>query len=417
MPSNTQPAPTPAIELESKAQPILLSPRVIDQTAFIELASRLSHLIEDATHAGQTAARAASDARAAAPAAQSMRAELETAKKLIIAVDDQAARNERLVSALDHKLQAADQIEIRVDELVAAAIAKLDQHTSDIKSRLTTTLNDILMETQRADAHLDDVRTTVARATEAGEKRLRQMELRIEELLNARAQDVDNRLSELDITIKQRSQQITEIEDKLTRALTPATEAIKRAETLTAQTAAAAQHAHTALQQCQDIRAQAEEARKTLSDSVLSAIESIDQLDERAQVTHRAAKDAATLARSAAQDLQTRIDQLESQVQKPTTDALANLRLAHEDSAILASQLDATRQSAAKDIQHQKTLLNRIEKAAAQLEPWRAALLDNADSNELPPALATLVERARQELSRPLIQLGQVMRSLTDEKE
>jgi chromosome segregation ATPase len=133
----TRPTRSPAEPgpLRRAGEDIFLSPRVIDQSTFDQLATLLRQLVEGATAAGETLTRRTLDSqrslKALVDASPAMEARLEKAARASSALDARLADLERLARQAAGQTRSVTDADIKLDEMVKGKLASFQTRLDD----------------------------------------------------------------------------------------------------------------------------------------------------------------------------------------------------------------------------------------------------------------------------------------------
>lgn len=172
-----------------RTEPVFLSPRVIDQKAFDDLAGTLRRLIDQAEHAGKELAsrveQVASAKQDQAKSTEQLQERLRLSARMLKAFQSQIVRTEGAIEGLTtheekvhavehHAEQAADAAQHRIDAAMDAAMERLNQR---LEERIATALERLDREidaraerVRRIAAEVDALAPAADRLTEVAEQ-------------------------------------------------------------------------------------------------------------------------------------------------------------------------------------------------------------------------------------------------------
>ena len=272
---------------------VFITPRVLDQSAFVRYAEELRALIADTAGAGERLgmSKSAVDelvARATS-AGDQLRKRVEAGAKLVPMIDERVDRTEKVLHAAKESLGDIDAVERRVNELITKRLGTLSDKIGEL-----------------FDAHEHRVRETedrLERAQEQAERQARRLEEAVErfdEQLGAvqqRAIEVcaqcDEAATAARVGINQALQAAEVKLDELAAKVGPVRQTLDRLDALLAGDGASTldeldqrcialeTRAEDAARQLEQTTEQAEHARKILGDAINTGAERIDELEQR----------------------------------------------------------------------------------------------------------------------------------------
>jgi len=468
------------------ADQVFLSPRVIDERAFTDLADRLRALIDQASSAARQAKRTGAQSESLRAgleqAATRLTTCLEKAGGVLSAIDERAKGAEDLYARVAERSSSIEELEKQAEAVIEAKVGALeksmdgalkavDQRVKQIRTRLDQVA-------KKADARASELERRLRTSVDERSDRAEQTAARLEGVLDraeSELPDLDARKAELEQAIEgacrtaleRAEQEAAALADRAAEAVGGAqarldksvatTEAYvasarkevdeylgPRLESLAAAGERAAallgwkspadaattapapnslgdlmrrveestRAASLAQDRLDEIRRQSDEARATLGESLVQSAERIDQMIERREELEAGVRTATASAESIEEALRSRIAEAEAAMAAPLEQIRSQADEAEARAAEAARTAEEARRRLAEAAKWNQSVLLRLEDAASRLEPWRDLLLGEEAPDELPSPLRTIVDRARDEIAAPLVELGSVIQTI-----
>jgi len=238
--------PTRAVEVHPEAaDAVFLSPRVVDQKAFDDFASRLRALLDEASRAGRALHDTTRVAREAGDAVggmfQQQAERIGALQRLLKALEEHRASAAALVQSLEERERRAREAE-----------ASLEMRLSEVEEHIGSLV-------RNAEHRLASVSADAAQEREAASKRFGALEVRVSivESLAERVHDLAARVERL-------------MEERSNRSMSEDAEDLAGVD----------QDAAAALEEWSQLRREATAARAAVSAATLEATDTADRLDD-----------------------------------------------------------------------------------------------------------------------------------------
>lgn len=352
---------------------VFLTPRVLDQKAFDELAGVLRGLIGEAEQAADRLDERLEAARqnAAAPAAASaqlqerlrlgarmlkaFQTQIDRAEAAVGTLDDQHKRSETGEAGLERRLA---ELEERATETIAEAQRRLDAVGDETVRRAET------LCAERPDGHIstDEAQRTI---DEALQDALRRIEAHIDQR-QATFEAVGQRLDQL----RRRADELAEVVEETKR----------RTDTASASADQSAERMEARSREAGEIARQCEEAKGTLDAALLHAAAQIDELTERGE----------------------------------RLVASTRRQLGEADTAMQRIGRSIGRAKAVQErLSPTNELADTLQALLGRLEPWKRLLLESErDAEGTPQPVASMIEGLRTGIGQDMARISATMREL-----
>ncbi|MEM1166683.1 MAG: hypothetical protein AAGI30_10385 [Planctomycetota bacterium] len=401
-------------------EPVFLSPRVLDQSAFDALGSELRSLLSEVRSESASLKRAADAAAKAkkelAEAATKQRDQLELAAKLAKALNARGEQVERSITDLETRLMSIDERASSLEASTSAQVAHLEEKAAEHIARVDEHREAAAADLKhRSDEAYERFAATRDKAQtmlhQAGEKRV----TKVRDSVTAVLAQVE----------AMRDQFRTEFETATGGARATLEAMIERAERLTGERedqdgsrslADVVDEAATLQGAVMDIagrlgkvRASAEDSTRELEDRLAESKMLLDLAGSRQEKAAEALNETIEVVEQAEQRL------TEQAVE--TKEALRPIESARDEARAEAARLAQLRQEASQIVEvsreaaeQARTLMVDVRDAATRLEPWRELLLGrDLAEDELPEPLQRIIETFRGGISRDLSKMAAAM--------
>jgi hypothetical protein len=419
-------APTAEFDrAETQADDIFLSPRVIDMKSFQDLEGRLKRLIAHALETGKALVNLDEKTQGSLASMKEAEPELDrrtqTAARLLETLDERvncaeallakaierAERVERLEDEIERVIGGAEQsMKKRLDAVVTEAGQRLRTVEADIATRAAnhaTTLKGVV-EAAAADSKADIERrdASLAEARRAAEASAAQLADRIETL----RRDAGNLRTPMLELLNELCSRASSLLGRDLEAAGDAPPNPGSMADLVAKGERLRDDTEVAIGRLEHVRAQTDQARRLLGESLLQAATGIDELGERHRALETSIRGTAALCEAARGSMAHQERELRRTLEQP-------LQRAGEEAerlSALMAQAETTRQDASIALTRHADVLARIETALAKLEPWQATLIEG--KGDMPPALSRIVERFRAEVGQDISRLADALHAV-----
>ncbi len=435
---------------------VFVSPRVVDEQAFREYSAELRSLLEQirSTQADLAAAgtEAAGTARSLAGSQDKYRQHLELTTKLLKALTSKSAEVEDLVARVDERLASAKGIETSVEQALEAKVGafekSLESRLASMEQQYAKRMEELErgFDSKRAEldeqlesrrvylqtglsAHADEIEGTLkdraaALTTEVesrltdersrAEQTLSELESRRQEFASETGESLQNTLEQLRTACGIASKLVGW--DPADPGADPNQPLAGSLGDLVRQATKTREDAEWSVRRLGSIRDQAQSMIAELSESLEGSISLFDQLHaQKAKLDTEVGSilDRAEITSAELKSRQAEIEQLVS----PLSGSLKKAETVTRD---LCSVADG----AADLLTHAgilhgdlQAVLTTAEQLSATLEPWRTVILESAQTAELPPAIAAVVERFENEIGQDLAKMASAMQMIANRAE
>ena len=382
-------APEPVGISDVTESDIFLTPRVIDQGAFSEYSAALKKLVTDAGASGRELSANTSKARSLCgdvrEVSEDLRKAMETAVRLIPTLDQRAKKAEGLLAeatdVADQRAEHESKFEARVNEIVEAAMGKIDARLDQItaaEAKLRATLTEI-------------------------EDKPASIETRAEEVIDGLEEKVGD-LETRAKAVSSRSTALASLCDRIEKVSgeTGFADLVERAENLSA----GAQHA---TKQLESITQQADQARSILGEALLEAAEKIDAVEARKTKLTKSLSALVDAAASEGPAIERHIESLESRLGDLTGRGSSLQSLAEQANAAAERAEQSLRLIEQRSAQQQRELRAAAEGVISpfttqveQMGGWLGELIKRAERVATEAnAAAQAIEQAAASLPTP----------------
>ncbi|MCE2967735.1 MAG: hypothetical protein ACK48N_10720 [Planctomyces sp.] len=173
------------------------------------------------------------------------------------------------------------------------------------------------------------------------------------------------------------------------------------------------EHAAFALRQLDSVRQQADQARSMLGEAIISGSTQVDSLRSMSDELHEKVRSALARADQAGSTLSTREHQIRTLLEGPVAEMQTVAASIREQLTSVAGQVERSRTAADDARAATNAIVERLSGLVAELEPWRAVLLEDRTPDQLPAPLAKLIAQVRGELSADLKRIARAMEFIT----
>ncbi|MFN5958501.1 MAG: hypothetical protein ACK462_11275, partial [Planctomyces sp.] len=173
------------------------------------------------------------------------------------------------------------------------------------------------------------------------------------------------------------------------------------------------EHAAFALRQLDSVRQQADQARSMLGEAIISGSTQVDSLRSMSDELHEKVRSALARADQAGSTLSTREHQIRTLLEGPVAEMQTVAASIREQLTSVAGQVERSRTAADDARAATNAIVERLSGLVAELEPWRAVLLEDRAADQLPAPLAKLIAQVRGELSADLKRIARAMEFIT----
>lgn len=173
------------------------------------------------------------------------------------------------------------------------------------------------------------------------------------------------------------------------------------------------EHAAFALRQLDSVRQQADQARSMLGEAIISGSTQVDSLRSMSDELHEKVRSALARADQAGSTLSTREHQIRTLLEGPVAEMQTVAASIREQLTSVAGQVERSRTAADDARAATNAIVERLNGLLAELEPWRAVLLEDRAPDQLPAPLAKLIAQVRGELSADLKRIARAMEFIT----
>jgi len=433
---------------------VFLSPRVVDQRAFEDLAGVLKSLLSEVREEASSLRVALSEAKAArtdiTTASEKQRSQLELTAKLLKALGNKADAVDSASHRAEQRLEKLDSITSNLDETIEARLAAFDtrlterlgdaERARDKATEAARTAADAL--SVKLEATAKDVETQATERLRSAQEETVQatnaMHTAAEVAVQRIADSVEDHAATADTQAASHMQQLKSMAARCTKDVEEAAShvseelasSIERAEAIAgmrdaagvtplAEVAAhaqeAAEAARASLARIEDIRSEAAMAVTDLEDRLAEAKMLLDLAASRQdKATESLNETIETVANAERRMMQ------QAERAREVMEPIAQIRdEAHSEAERLlqiqdeASQtIDVSRSSA----ESMKALMIDLRDAASKLEPWRDLLLGrDVGERDLPKPLLDVVQRFRASIARDLSKMAAAMNMIAQQ--
>ncbi|MDY7109244.1 MAG: hypothetical protein SYC29_11475 [Planctomycetota bacterium] len=371
--------PSPSVDSIDRDD-IFLTPRVVDQGAFNDLAGTLHALIEDAGEAMERLDERLEAVRrsAAKPAAASDRLQerLRLGARMLKAFQGQIDRAAAVVGSLDEHCRRTEALQRQIEQRPAEIeqrFAEFEQRAAEITARAWRQVDNAVGEAvRRAEKMIVEKRDELLSLDEA--------ERRIDRFTHQALREIESRLAERDATFEATGQRLDQLRHRADRLAGLIDELETRAASISTtlndssgELRAKAAEARRLIQQCEDIRTALNDARRGAEDRV----------DEVA----------------------VRCERLEASLRR---------RLVQTSSAWQRMGRCIGRATAAsRSLRPGAEIAAELRTVLAELEPWKRLLLETErDEKGMPRPVGRMVEGLRGGLGLDMARISATMREL-----
>ncbi len=464
------------------SEEVFLSPRVVDREAFDDFSGVLRAIVDDAQLVGQTIeAKSSLAKRALAEFARSeptMNASIDAAAKALTAMDERIERIESLLvrveeagNRIDEKstlaLKRIDEREAKLETSVMDLIAKTETRLNTSAVEMTTRVEDVLRSTERA---LDQARADasamqadalgqltslsdrlageIADTAAEGRGQLRETLTKLEQEVEPTRKRIEATTDELEERLDRLRKQtlalmgpgVRQLESLCQRGgnlLGRDPEFIEREPTKPAEPGSLAdivergedlgKRAETAGHQLESIKAQADTARTSLSESIINSSEWLDKLLEYQASLDEATSQSVERCREAEAALKQREDELKASLLEPAQtieremeridELLQHVRASRIEAETLIERHAQMSIKARQDLGRLEEIIARTacasadSQASAGSDSTRSASHDRGDSASLTDAVAAIKNELTGELGKMTRAIEAMVRS------
>lgn len=382
---------------------VFLTPRVIDQGAFDELSRSLREMVREA--AKQNADLRASVAQASRIGNELRCAEQGQQENLALAAAA-LKRIEERTSAIDSLLEhargttaAAEQFDRLAEEVIARQLGAFEARIEDALAS--------------AAARAGEIEDRIARASSGLEARISETTLHAQGAIGPS-------VSQLTALCERAEAMIGRLPDSAggEAPRTPGSlgDVVERGESLR-------QECQFASRQFDAIRAQADQARTILGESLNDMCSMIDRLTERADDLRREADRAKSVAAEIGKDTDAHTRRVKTAVEDVLSQALPGIEAVKSELGQLVAQAHQLQGDASLAVRVGESTLSQLREVVAQLSPWqhvvfaKGAVGSSQDASNLPEPIRRIVESVRVEMRRELGSIAAALRSAADRAE
>lgn len=451
----------------SASDRVFVSPRVVDEQAFREFSSELRSMIDqvrsaqaELVAAGDTASETAKNLSGSQ---DRYRQHLGLTTKLLKALTAKSSEVEATLSRLDERLDAVrsaeSSVENAIDAKVRAFEAKLEERLSrveaDYERRLrelqdgfetrTTSLEQawaaeetavreriesqrVFVQTglsaqadeiesmlkERASELTADIGRSLSDEREHAEKTLAELREQREAFAGETGESLDNTLEQL--------RTACEIASKLVgwNPADPNADPDKPSAgslgDLVRQATKTREDAEWSVRRLGSLRDQAQSTISELSESLDGSIALFDQLHAQKRKLDGSVGAVLEHAEASSLELKSRQAEIEELV-APLSESLQKAERVTRDLCSVADGAADLLEHAGTVHGDLEAVLTTARQLTETLAPWRTVILESAETAELPPAIAAVVERFEAELGRDLAKMATAMQAIADRAE
>lgn len=451
----------------SASERVFVSPRVVDEQAFREFSSELRSMIDEVRGA-QAELISAGDAASATAKSLSgsqdkYRQHLELTTKLLKALTAKSSEVETTLSKLDERLEATRDAEAGVERAIEAKVkafeGKLEERLSKAEAEYERRLNELQesfesrkasleqawseqesavreqIESQRVfvqtglSAQADEIETmlkeraseltagigrSLSEERERAEQALIELREQREAFAGETGESLDNTLEQL--------RTACEIASKLVGwnpadpNADPDQPSAGSLGDLVRQATKTREDAEWSVRRLGSLRDQAQSMISDLSESLDGSIALFDQLHAQKSKLDGSVGAVLDRAEASSAELKSRQTEIEELV-APLSESLKKAERVTRDLCSVADGAADLLTHAGIMHGDLDALLTTAQQLTETLAPWRAVILESAQTTELPPAIAAVVERFEAEIGRDLAKMASAMQMIANRAE
>ncbi len=469
--------------METNGQPtaaseeVFLSPRVVDREAFDDFSGVLRAIVDDAQSVGQTIEAKSSLAKRAltefARSEPTMNASIDAAAKALKAMDERVERIESLLVRIEEAgnradeksvlaLKCIEEREAMLESSVMDLIAKTETRLNTTAIETTTRVEDVLRSTEKA---LDQARVDasamhadalgqltnlsdrlageIADTAAEGRGQLRETLTRLEQEVEPTRKRIETTTEELEERLDRLRKQTLAlmgpgvrqleslcqrggnllgrdpefIESEPTNPAAPGSLAdiVERGEDL-------GERAETAGHQLESIKAQADTARTSLGESIISSSEWLDKLLEYQASLDKATAQSVERCREAEAALKQREDELKASLLEPgrtieremerIDDLLRHVRASRIEAETLIARYEQTSVEAKQDLARLERIMAGTARVPVLRDSTSGTQSGQQGANTPDTALTDAVAAIKGELTVELGKMTRVIESM-----
>lgn len=451
----------------SASERVFVSPRVVDEQAFREFSSELRAMIDEVRSAQAELVAAGDTASATAKSLSGSqdkyRQHLELTTKLLKALTAKSSEVEATLSKLDERLEATRDAEAGVERAIEAKVrafeekleARLSRAESEYEQRMTelresfesrrtsleqewTTEQAALreqMESQRVfvqtglSAQADEIETmlkerageltagigrSLTEERERAERALADLREQREAFAEETGESLDHTLEQLRTACEIASKLVGW--DPADPNADPDQPTAGSLGDLVRQATKTREDAEWSVRRLGSLRDQAQSMISDLSESLDGSIALFDQLHEQKSKLDGSVGAVLDRAEASSAELKSRQAEIEELV-APLSESLKKAERVTRDLCSVADGAADLLTHAGIVHGDLDAVLTTAQQLTETLAPWRAVILESAETAELPPAIAAVVERFEAEIGRDLAKMASAMQMIANRAE
>lgn len=379
------------------ANPVFLSPRIVDRSAFEEFAQQLQGLIDRAGSQGEVLRQALAESERLHRSIKENSAKhgthLEAASKLASTLTERTAQVESVLARAADAEDLVRSFEGTVDALVTSRLTRVDERMAEIFASFYRKLDDAAADAEAKIASM------VMRTTETIPA------------LEARAAALAETLGKAALQARSAAESLKSEREAAERLLQGVPGGAAGILEVADRATSASQSIQHATDRLLEVKASAEERVGRLTDSLEGAVAFTDELIGLREQAEARLGEVVHLAKQAEREVEIHARNA-TKLAEPFLLAQTRAQEATARVERLLTAVDAAASGGRETVQELLDAMTRVDAALEALEPWRQVLLEDRTDGELPSAIARVVDQTRGELGRDLARMADAMSTI-----